>query len=118
MPQFSADLELVVGLDMLFQVLANADGTLEAEQFKSDDAMTLLRPVTDRLAINPRRRTIEDMGMDPTRRMTEKKKRGGAALCSLPKTLQQLVHWTCHPSAAERVLTKAASALKPDDITQ
>ncbi|GMH87214.1 hypothetical protein TL16_g10785 [Triparma laevis f. inornata] len=74
---FSADLELVVGLDMLFQVLANADGTLEAEQFKSDDAMTLLRPVTDRLAINPRRRTIEDMGMDPTRRMTEKKKRGG-----------------------------------------
>ncbi|GMH84147.1 hypothetical protein TrST_g12290 [Triparma strigata] len=77
LPQFSAELELVVGLDMLFQALANADLTLEAEQFKTDDAMTLLRPVTDRLSINPRRRTIEDMGMDPTRRFSDKKKRGG-----------------------------------------
>ena len=77
LPQFSADLELTVRLDALFEVLANADAVLEMEQFKSDDAMVLLRPVTDRLAINPRRRTIEDMGMDPTRRFDEKKKKGG-----------------------------------------
>ena len=80
LPQFSADLELIVRLDMLFEVLPNADDKLEAEHFKSDDAMSLLRPVTDRLAINPRLRTIEDMGMDPVRRFAggaSQKKRGG-----------------------------------------
>eukprot|EP00520_Triparma_pacifica_P008455 CAMPEP_0118666812 /NCGR_PEP_ID=MMETSP0785-20121206/19428_1 /TAXON_ID=91992 /ORGANISM="Bolidomonas pacifica, Strain CCMP 1866" /LENGTH=2849 /DNA_ID=CAMNT_0006561175 /DNA_START=172 /DNA_END=8724 /DNA_ORIENTATION=+ len=80
LPQFSADLELVVRLDMLFDVLPNADRKLELEQFKSDDAMALLRPVTDRLAINPRLRTINDMGMDPVRRYAggaSEKKRGG-----------------------------------------
>jgi len=81
LPQFSADLELIVRLDMLFEVLPNADKKLELEQFKSDDAMELLRPVTDRLAINPRLRTIQDMGMDPVRRFeggaSEKKRSGG-----------------------------------------
>jgi hypothetical protein len=68
LPQFSADLEIIVRLDMLFDVLPNADNTLETEHFKSEDAMRLLRPVTDRLAINPRLRTIQDMGLDPMRR--------------------------------------------------
>ena len=80
LPQFSVDLELIVRSEMLFEVLSNADPNLELEQFKSDDAMTLLRPVTDRLTINPRLRTIEDMGMDPVRRFSgidSKKKKGG-----------------------------------------
>jgi len=77
LPQFSADLELIVRDDLKFNVLPNTDKLLEAEQFRSDDAMVLLRPVTDRLTISPRLRTIVDMGMDPTRRDADLSKRFG-----------------------------------------
>jgi len=79
LPQFSADLELIIRDDLKFNVLPNADPHLEAEYFRSDDAMVLLRPVTDRLTISPRLRTIQDMGLDPTRRDQALSKRFGAS---------------------------------------
>lgn len=63
-PHFSTTLHFKVEQEDLLNILPNADKYFEEKEFDSSDARTLLRPLTDRLKIFPRFRTVIDMGFN------------------------------------------------------
>ena len=62
-PQFSITLDLMVTEGKMLKLLPNCDPYWERDQVNSAEAVKLLRPITDRLKIHPRFRTITDMGV-------------------------------------------------------
>ena len=73
-PRFSTTLEYDVTEEELIKVIPNGDPFWEIKQLNSSNALTMLRPVTDRLKIFPRLRTIVDMGYRIVKTQTLHKK--------------------------------------------